>query len=123
MPYVHHVLTIQQIGGSSLFLPWLSDWVIELALQENAIIVSPDYRLLPESTGSDILDDMDDFWKWLSAGGVENALQSGGHGDVTTDLTNTLVLGESAGELTYLAHIVQELIDTCQGDIWRCISA
>lgn len=105
----YQLLTSQQVGGSSLYLPWLSDWVIELALQEKAIIVSPNYRLLPESKGSDILDDMDDFWKWLSGGGIESALQLGGYGTITTDLTSTLVLGESAGESDYFALMGLEL--------------
>lgn len=103
------MLTLPQVGGSSLFLPWLSDWVLELALKEQAIIVSPDYRLLPESQGSDILNDMDDFWKWLIAGGIESGLRSGGFGGITTDVTRTLVLGESAGQSIDFAPLIQEL--------------
>jgi hypothetical protein len=38
---------------------------IELALKTNAVIVSPDYRLFPESTPSDILEDIGHFWEWL----------------------------------------------------------
>jgi acetyl esterase/lipase len=29
------------------------------------MVVSAEYRLLPESTGSDIHDDIEDFWAWL----------------------------------------------------------
>ncbi|KAJ5948736.1 hypothetical protein N7454_002043 [Penicillium verhagenii] len=53
------------VGGNRLFSPWFSDWLIELALARRAIIVTPDYRLLPEATGHDILADLASFWEWL----------------------------------------------------------
>lgn len=88
-----------QVGGTSLFLPWISEWVLDLAVEKNAIIVMPDYRLLPESTGSDVLDDMDDFWTWLTNGGIHDTLRNNGIDQVTVDVTKTLLEGESAGEL------------------------
>ncbi|KAA8648031.1 alpha/beta hydrolase [Aspergillus tanneri] len=62
--------------GDRLYEPWWSDWLLELALAQSAMIVAPDYRLLPEATGADIMDDMDAFWTWFlrntapSAGGT-----------------------------------------------------
>ncbi|THC87507.1 hypothetical protein EYZ11_013049 [Aspergillus tanneri] len=51
--------------GDRLYEPWWSDWLLELALAQSAMIVAPDYRLLPEATGADIMDDMDAFWTWF----------------------------------------------------------
>jgi acetyl esterase/lipase len=27
-------------------------------------VVTPDYRLIPEANGGDIIDDVNDFWTW-----------------------------------------------------------
>jgi acetyl esterase/lipase len=69
---------------------------IDWARQNSAILLNCDYRLLPEATGNDILEDVADFWAWLSR-------------DFPTAMTNTktgvqpalddiAVIGESAGE-------------------------
>ncbi|KAG6353292.1 hypothetical protein INS49_007533 [Diaporthe citri] len=47
----------------------------ELALKHNAILVSPDYRLRPEATLADIIDDIRDFWVWVEDR-LPNALAS-----------------------------------------------
>lgn len=39
--------------------------MFEYLLVNNAIMVSADYRLLPESNGLEILSDIQDFWSWL----------------------------------------------------------
>jgi acetyl esterase/lipase len=36
--------------------------LIQLAKSNGAIVVSPDYRLIPEAKGVDILEDIKDFW-------------------------------------------------------------
>lgn len=83
------------IVGSRLYEPWWSTWLIELARSHDAIIVTADFRLLPEATGSDIADDIDAFWTWL-------------HGDLVIvsdteawrlrpDLGNILCVGQSTG--------------------------
>jgi len=33
--------------------------------QENAVVISPAYRLLPDADRSDILNDVQDFWTWV----------------------------------------------------------
>ncbi|KAL4906189.1 Alpha/Beta hydrolase protein [Aspergillus multicolor] len=53
------------IVGDRLYKGWWPDWLLEFALSQNALIIAPDYRLLPEATGADILDDMDAFWAWF----------------------------------------------------------
>ena len=53
------------IVGSRLYEPWWPLWLIEFASSQNAMIVAPDYRLLPEACGADIADDVDAFWSWF----------------------------------------------------------
>ncbi|KAL5514545.1 hypothetical protein ACEPAG_1861 [Sanghuangporus baumii] len=83
--------------GKRDYPPWFSPWVLELALKHDAIIVNPDYRLLPEARTDDILDDMDDLWKWVCHD-LENEIhnQDACKG-IQVDLGRVLVLGDSAG--------------------------
>ncbi|KAB8255844.1 Alpha/Beta hydrolase protein [Aspergillus pseudonomiae] len=85
------------VTGSSLYPPWFSNWILGYALINNAIIISPNYRLLPEVTGRDILDDMNDFWHWLHSGSVDPIIWGAGYQGVTLDQDSLLVVGESAG--------------------------
>jgi acetyl esterase/lipase len=67
---------------------------LDLALSRGAIIISPDYRLIPEVSGVDILQDVRDFYNWLATPrNVDSLLPK----DVTVDIDNVLVTGESAG--------------------------
>lgn len=57
--------------------------------------MSPDYRLRPEATFAEIVDDIRDFWVW-----VENELPTvlaSASPPVKLDLDNMAVTGESAG--------------------------
>ncbi len=90
-------LTDRQVTGSSRYAPWFSTWILDYAAKNNAIIVSPNYRLLPEATGEHILEDMNDLWNWLHQGGLSECLREAGHLQVTVDLSRLLLLGESAG--------------------------
>ena len=40
--------------------------MIQTVLKHGAVYVQPDYRLLPEANGEEVLDDIDDFWTWLA---------------------------------------------------------
>lgn len=64
----------------------------------SSIVVLPNYRLLPEHTGADILSDLSDFWNWFGSGSVGTFLSSA-HPDLTLDLDvdHVLVSGDSAG--------------------------
>ncbi|ROW06901.1 hypothetical protein VMCG_04173 [Cytospora schulzeri] len=53
------------VVGHRLYEGWFSPWLIDLALTTPSILITPDYRLLPESNAIDILDDLKDFWTWL----------------------------------------------------------
>ncbi|KAI5201084.1 hypothetical protein AUEXF2481DRAFT_38949 [Aureobasidium subglaciale EXF-2481] len=83
------------ICGSKLYEEWHATWTIQLAAQKNAILVSPNYRLLPEANGGEILDDIGDFWSWVKTSlPSEVAKMANG---VEIDSNNILVAGESAG--------------------------
>ncbi|KAK4185844.1 Alpha/Beta hydrolase protein [Podospora australis] len=80
------------IVGDRLYEPWWPTWLLELALSQNALIVAPDYRLLPEASGADIADDVDAFWSWFLEGAPSlscNGLQP--------DLDRVICAGHSAG--------------------------
>lgn len=74
---------------------WFSGWLVEYAVAQTAVIVSPDYRLLPEAKGMDILEDMDDFWKWVQTDLPGIVAARTGNSEV--DLESVVVAGESAG--------------------------
>ncbi|KAJ5116551.1 hypothetical protein N7456_000899 [Penicillium angulare] len=86
-------------GGDSMFSPMFSAWLPELAETHGAIIISPNYRLMPEATGVQILEDMDDFWTWLHSDTLRDILAS--H-NVELDLDRVITAGESAGGLLSL---------------------
>ena len=65
-----------------------------MALSKSAIIISPDYRLMPEANGLDILQDVKDFYDWLQTpDNLDKCLPKG----VTAANDRVLVTGESAG--------------------------
>ena len=89
-------MTAIQINGDSLFLDWLPLWLLDLAKKHGAVIASPNYRLMPESTSLDLFDDLEDFWTWLPSSSVAELLSSQVH-PVDLDFDRILLAGESAG--------------------------
>ena len=90
-------LTIQcQVTGTSLYTEWFAPYIVSFAAAQSAIIVSPNYRLLPESKGSDILDDISDFWVWVQQS-LLSFVASRSTVPLTVDFNHILVCGESAG--------------------------
>ncbi|KAH8802446.1 putative polyketide synthase [Xylogone sp. PMI_703] len=53
------------VVGDRMYEGWLPPWLLDLCLLNSAILISPDYRLLPEATTAEVLSDVEDFWKWL----------------------------------------------------------
>ncbi|CAI7635525.1 unnamed protein product [Penicillium pancosmium] len=95
------------VMGDSLFMPFFPHWLSDLATKHDAIIVSPNYRLLPQATSPEIYDDIEDFWTWLHSSEFSALLKS--HSVPTeADLTRILTAGDSAGGLlsiyTALSH-------------------
>lgn len=67
--------------------------LLEFALSKNAIIISPDYRLMPEANGIDIMSDVECFWTWLH--GTLPSISQSWHS--RPDLSKIACCGESAG--------------------------
>lgn len=82
------------ITGHRALPDWFGAWLLDFSLAHNAILISPDYRLMPESSGLDILDDLRDFYTWLSTPANLASLLPAG---VQPDVDHLLVTGESAG--------------------------
>ena len=74
-------------------------------MKHDAILVYPDYRLLPETKMVDILSDVDDLWVWLGKD-FEATLQKGYPG-LQVDLEELLeVLGSLVALLRLLCEVV-----------------
>ncbi|KAJ1553603.1 hypothetical protein HK405_007447 [Cladochytrium tenue] len=87
------------VTGAALYPEWFASWLLEYALEQDAVIVAPNYRLIPEATAADILEDVIDFWRWLADSG-EAGLQAHvatAHSSVALDLSRVVAVGESAG--------------------------
>ncbi|KAG8531168.1 uncharacterized protein KY384_004526 [Bacidia gigantensis] len=82
------------VVGHRMYEPWFAKWLLNLALDQEAIIITPDYRLLPESNGSDILSDVACFWKWLEK---DLPLYMRQKKLPQPDVSNVLCCGESSG--------------------------
>ncbi|KAL4972263.1 Alpha/Beta hydrolase protein [Aspergillus desertorum] len=94
------------VMGDSLYMDWFPYWLSDLALEHEAVIVSANYRLMPEATGLDVYDDINDFWAWLQSPAVEDILAA--HSTPTEiDLARLLVTGESAGGLLSINSALQ----------------
>jgi len=88
------------IVGDRLYEPWWPDWLLEFALSQNAMIVAPDYRLLPEATGADVMDDMDAFWTWF-LGALPGVAESESW-SVRPHMNRIICAGHSAGGIIAL---------------------
>ncbi|OJJ03457.1 hypothetical protein ASPVEDRAFT_733008 [Aspergillus versicolor CBS 583.65] len=84
------------VFGHSLFPPFFSPWYLQLAQEYSAVIVSPNYRLLPESSVMEILQDIEHHWQWMHKE-LAGFLDQHTSGAVQADLTRIMTLGDSAG--------------------------
>ncbi|KAF2137942.1 uncharacterized protein K452DRAFT_235202 [Aplosporella prunicola CBS 121167] len=86
------------ITGARLHPGSFAPWILELARAQGAVLVTPDYRLLPEARGADVLADVADFWAWLrSPQGLQAAVP-----DLPVDIDRVLAMGDSAGGMLAL---------------------
>ena len=88
------------ITGAAIWLDFFLEWAAEYAIQNNAVVVMPDYRPLPESSGLDVLSDLDDSWACVeNHGGLSAFLDTVGKRDAIASISDTSILayGESAG--------------------------
>ena len=82
--------------GDCLFAKWIAAWFVPFIHRNNAITVLPNYRLTPEHTGHDMLQDVADFWAWFKDGGVDRFLASQKL-SAELDYGRVLASGDSAG--------------------------
>lgn len=94
------------ISGDALLQDWFSNYLISFTHRTSSIIVLPNYRFIPESTGADILEDIKDFWTWTDAH-LPAYIRSVAP-EVQVDLNTLLVSGDSSGGWHAL-HSVFEL--------------
>ncbi|MCJ1275189.1 hypothetical protein MMC21_002990 [Puttea exsequens] len=84
------------ITGESMFLGFFPPWILEYALKNSAVLVSPNYLKLPESDGLAIMDNLFHFWTWLNAH-LNSTVSNATNGEVEIDGSNKLIIGHSAG--------------------------
>ncbi|KAH8430694.1 alpha/beta hydrolase [Aspergillus melleus] len=84
------------IAGSSLFPAFFNPWYLELAETHGTIIISPNYRLLPEATFEDIMGDIEDHWQWMHRP-MPSFLATQTDGRLAADLDRIITGGDSAG--------------------------
>ncbi|KAF7960198.1 hypothetical protein EAE96_001796 [Botrytis aclada] len=86
------------VTGSALYTEWFSNWAIDLVVKNDAITVMPDYRLLPEASGQDIVEDVKDIWEWIMSdvNGLSSYI-SALNGNLSVDFEKVAVCGDSAG--------------------------
>jgi acetyl esterase/lipase len=83
------------VTGAALFPDWTPQYFLDYVLNNTGLIILPNYRLLPEATGSDALEDLNDFWTWVR-NDLAFFLENSGT-DVKADIDRVAVFGESAG--------------------------
>lgn len=79
-----------------MFADWIAAFWVPFVHRNNAITVLPNYRLVPEASGADILEDLADFWTWFNNKGVDKYLTSQ-NVNADLDYEHVLVSGDSAG--------------------------
>lgn len=94
---IHSYHYSRKIGGQRNYLPWWPCWILDLALKQDAIILNPDHRLIPEATTEDVLDDISDLWQWINTKLDSTLQQSESYNGLHPDLNRVILSGESAG--------------------------
>ncbi|KAF2012933.1 alpha/beta-hydrolase [Aaosphaeria arxii CBS 175.79] len=82
-------------AGEGAYPDWFPAYLVSLLLRNDAIAVLPNYRLTPEHSGDEILQDIADFWTWLRAS--LPAFVASKSPSTEIDLSKILVSGDSAG--------------------------
>ncbi|EMD63951.1 hypothetical protein GGP41_002725 [Bipolaris sorokiniana] len=81
--------------GTALYPPWYSAYMIPLIVRNKAIAIVPNYRLTPEHTGDEILEDIASLGNWLTSS-LPTYLASK-DSSIEPDFSRILVTGDSAG--------------------------
>lgn len=80
------------VSSQTSFAPWH----LELASRHLAIIVSPNYRLAPESSMNDIIRDIEDLWRWVFTE-LPTFVREQTNGTIRVDTSRIMTSGDSAG--------------------------
>lgn len=83
------------ISGDALLQDWFSNYLIPFTHRTASIIVLPNYRFVPESSGADIIEDVKDFWTWTERH-LEDFVRSVAPG-LEIDADRLLLSGDSSG--------------------------
>ncbi|KIL88510.1 hypothetical protein FAVG1_08592 [Fusarium avenaceum] len=102
LPPGRHSVLIRFHGGFLVYgsrdnLQLTPPRILEYALENNFILVSCDYRLIPESNGIKVLEDIQDAWSWVQ-NSLSEAIGTMTSGKSRADLGRVLLAGESAGK-------------------------
>ncbi|KAM6508290.1 hypothetical protein FALCPG4_018164 [Fusarium falciforme] len=89
------------VTGSTLFPNFFAPWHLELASRHDAVIVTCDHRLAPEASIRDIIEDIDDFFRWIH---VDLPSFISDKTNVSVDTNRIMMAGDSAGG--YLSLLV-----------------
>ncbi|KAF2478202.1 alpha/beta-hydrolase [Lindgomyces ingoldianus] len=104
------------VTGTALFPDWFAAFFVPFIHRNCAITIMPNYRLLPEHSGKDILEDLSDFWTWFQTSFP--TYLSSKDPTISPDFNHLLVTGESAGG--YL--VFQSALTTPKNFIKACIA-
>lgn len=88
------------ITGDALYPDWFANFFVDFLHRTNSIAVLPNYRLVPEHSGDEILEDVRDLWKWVDDE-LPACLRSI-DAAIEIDFDRMLVNGDSAGGWTAL---------------------
>ncbi|KAF2257688.1 alpha/beta-hydrolase [Lojkania enalia] len=83
------------VTGTAMYPDWIAAWFIPFIHRNNAITILPNYRLIPEHTGHDILEDLNDLWKWFNTSLTPYVASK--EPSIILDFDHLLVTGDSAG--------------------------
>lgn len=96
--------------GTAAYPDWFAGYFVPFIQRNSAITILPNYRLIPEHTGDDILADIATFWTWFREE-LPSYLASK-NASISPDFTKVLVSGESAGGWCALQSVLREPAST-----------
>lgn len=103
-----------ETAGTAAYPDWFAAFLVPFLHRNSAITVLPNYRLAPEHTGDDILEDITDFNTWFRDS-LPTYLASK-EPAIAIDFSKVLVSGDSAGGWCALQSILslpQSIFKAC----------
>ncbi|KAF1975792.1 alpha/beta-hydrolase [Bimuria novae-zelandiae CBS 107.79] len=104
-------------AGTAVHAPYFAAYLVPFLHRNNAIAILPNYRLTPEHSGADILEDIADFQKWFTGSLPAYLASKEPSLGIEIDFPKVLVSGESAG--AWLA--LQSILSLPQGTFAACM--